>query len=207
MGYGYGTTSSLKFFKTLKIYKNSTGSCEFTPATKTAYSYSWCFVKVIKGKVIFNDYSYSPTTSSHQSCVRSLLKELKIKIHATVYQRESLTSGIEVEHVVQKMELARFGLTRKGLTQKTRSRFADAIKHAEKTLKTLRSIGASVPRGMVKRVKAEVIKAETERLERNRRYNAKTPVEPELKTELTDLGPVDLLSTLDKSDDLGSIDF
>jgi len=89
--YGYGQTTSLKYFKRLNVYKNSTGSCVFYPETLIADSYGhWEFVKRIRGKVVFNDYNYSPTTSAHQSCVRSLLKELKIKIDYTVNTRCSL---------------------------------------------------------------------------------------------------------------------
>jgi hypothetical protein len=205
---GYGQTSSLKFFKTLKIHKNSTGTCSFNPETKEAWSYNWCFLKVVKGKLIFNDYSYSVTTSSHQSCVRSLLKELKIKVHAYVDQRECLTSGIQVEHVIYRLELAKYKLTRKGLTQKTRSNIERDVERAEKELKALRSIGVRVPRKLLKEVRERAKKDETERLESNRRYSSRPEsLSEDLKKELVDLGPVDLLDTMDDVSNTESIEF
>lgn len=39
----------------------------FNRDTTEAYSYNWwLFVARINGKVVFNDYSYSPTTRKHQ---------------------------------------------------------------------------------------------------------------------------------------------
>ena len=71
----------LKHFKRADIYKNSTGSNHFDPSTCKAHSYEWwCYVDKINGKVIFNDYSYSPSTSTHQWDMRSLLRDLGIKI-------------------------------------------------------------------------------------------------------------------------------
>lgn len=69
----------MKHFKRTNLYKAS--NVTFNPETIEAFSYDWwCFVKKINGKVIFNSYKYSPTTGNHQYKVRSLLKELNIKI-------------------------------------------------------------------------------------------------------------------------------
>lgn len=71
----------LKYYKRAGVYKNSTGSNKFNPETLEAHSYDWWkYVAKIDGKVVFNNYSYSVTTSGHQSAMRSLLSELGIKI-------------------------------------------------------------------------------------------------------------------------------
>ena len=64
----------MNYYKTLGIYKNSTGSNVYNPLTKTAYSYGWwCYMKPIEGKLVFNSYSYSPSTDKHQKALLSLL--------------------------------------------------------------------------------------------------------------------------------------
>lgn len=53
----------------------------FIPETLQAFSYEWwMFTMPYKGGVIFNRYSYSPTTCKHQSKVRTLLRDLGIRI-------------------------------------------------------------------------------------------------------------------------------
>jgi hypothetical protein len=72
---------SFLYSKRAGIYKNSTGSLTFDPKTCEAHSYRWWkFVAVVEGKVVFNNYRYSVSTSKHQSKVRSLLNDLNIKI-------------------------------------------------------------------------------------------------------------------------------
>lgn len=76
---GFQGSTSLKFFKTLNIYKNSTGTVRFDPKTKTGYSYNWKFVGEVKGVLVFNDYRWSNTTNGHQTAVRGVLRELDLK--------------------------------------------------------------------------------------------------------------------------------
>lgn len=69
----------MKYMKRSGIYKAS--NVTFNPKTIEAYSYVWWkFVGVVEGKVVFNNYRYSKSTSKHQSKVRQLLQELGIKI-------------------------------------------------------------------------------------------------------------------------------
>jgi len=70
---------SLKFFKRLNVYKNSTDNCSFDPNTLIGRSYNWNFCSKVFGVVVFNDYRWSPTTSCHQSAVVKVLEALKIK--------------------------------------------------------------------------------------------------------------------------------
>jgi hypothetical protein len=72
---------SLKFMKRSQIYQGSNYNVTFDPKTKKATSYNWwVFVAEIEGKIIFNNYRYSVTTSKHQQKVKDLLHELGIKI-------------------------------------------------------------------------------------------------------------------------------
>lgn len=71
----------MKFMKRANIYQASNYNVTFDPNKIEARSYKWwVFVAKVEGKVIFNNYRYSNSTSKHQSKVRSLLKELNIKI-------------------------------------------------------------------------------------------------------------------------------
>lgn len=58
-----------------------------------AYSYGWWrFVSVVEGKVIFNNYRYSVSTSKHQSKVRNLMNQLGIKIDIEMPLPTGITS-------------------------------------------------------------------------------------------------------------------
>lgn len=71
----------MKHMKRKNVYQCSNYNCVFDPKTNTATSYSWwVFVSQIEGKVVFNNYRYSNSTSKHQSKVRRLLDSLNIKI-------------------------------------------------------------------------------------------------------------------------------
>ena len=73
----------MKYFKRLGLYKAS--NVTFDPSTCTALSYDWwVFVKRIEGKVVFNGYRYSVSTAKHQRKVRTLLRELGIRIDLEV---------------------------------------------------------------------------------------------------------------------------
>lgn len=203
-----GETLSIKFFKTLNVYKNSTGTCLFYPDQKYATSYNhWTFLKVIKGKLVFNDYYYSKSTSSHQSCVREVLKTLKMKIHFTVFQRDSLSNGIQIDHLLERIELAKLKLSKKGLRQKTRKSIESDLEDTTKELKKIqKALKISVSRDLLKQVKERVLKNENSRLERQRRNSPKkSELSSEIKAELEDLGSVDLLSKMNDLDDLNTI--
>jgi len=65
----------------------------FDPKNIIATSYRhWQFVKVISGKVVFNAYRYSNSTSKHQYKVRALMQELGVKIDVFANTRCSLSS-------------------------------------------------------------------------------------------------------------------
>lgn len=69
----------MKYMKRAGIYKAN--NVTFDPRTMDAYSYVWWrFVARIGGQVVFNTYYYSPSTSKHQSKVRSVLSDLGITV-------------------------------------------------------------------------------------------------------------------------------
>lgn len=69
----------MKYFTRSKKYKASNVS--YDPILRQAVSYNWwVFVKVIEGHLVFNNYSYSNTTSRHQWKVKRLLETLGVKI-------------------------------------------------------------------------------------------------------------------------------
>lgn len=71
----------MKHMKRANIYQCSNYNCTFDPNNIVARSYRWwVFVAKIEGKVVFNNYRYSNSTSKHQSKVRFLLNQLGIKI-------------------------------------------------------------------------------------------------------------------------------
>lgn len=79
----------MKYFKRSGVYRASNVS--FDPIKIEAYSYNWWkFVSVIEGKVIFNCFRYSNSTSKHQCKVRRLMELLGINIDQFVSLPKSL---------------------------------------------------------------------------------------------------------------------
>jgi hypothetical protein len=79
----------LRYYKKLHVFKAS--NVAFDPQEFLATSYGWWqFVKAINGRVIFNAYSYSPSTGQHQSKVRGLLRELGIDIDLEIHAPKGL---------------------------------------------------------------------------------------------------------------------
>lgn len=80
----------MKYFSRLQCWKASNITFKQFPLSARSYKH-WCFVmRLPNGKVVFNDYRYSVTTSKHQSKVRGLLNQLGIQIDCFVNIRSSL---------------------------------------------------------------------------------------------------------------------
>lgn len=92
----------------LKIFQGSNRKNTFNPETFEGRSFGWwCYVLKVKGKVIFNDYSYSVTTSAHQNEMKAFLRsQMKVKNIIFVNQRESLSNGIYLDHFYETLALA-----------------------------------------------------------------------------------------------------
>ena len=68
-----------------KRLKSCNNKCTLGIPSLDGYSYGyWQVVKVIDGVVVFNNYSYSNTTSGHQWQLRSWLETLGVKIDLEV---------------------------------------------------------------------------------------------------------------------------
>ena len=88
--------NGMKYFKRLGIYKNSTGSNYYDPQKQEAFSYDWWrYLQNIEGHLVFNNYSYSSTTSQHQHNLLRIIGYKTPKI--TVYLRNGL-NGISSIH-------------------------------------------------------------------------------------------------------------
>lgn len=73
----FGTNCKLVWKPKEGMYRNSTESITYDPVRELAYSYRWwCFVRRIKGVLVFNDYSYSSQTNNHQRIIQDLLKTM-----------------------------------------------------------------------------------------------------------------------------------
>lgn len=99
----------MKYMKRAKVYKAT--NLSFDPHEIEARSYSWwIFVKIIKGKIVFNDFHYSNTTNRHQYKVRSIMRELGIKIDTTIEAPKGLQDlGSAVQlyaHRIENLEYA-----------------------------------------------------------------------------------------------------
>lgn len=94
----------MKYFKTLKTYKAS--NVTFNTETNEAHSYEhWKFTAMIEGKLVFNEYKYSPSTSRHQWKVKRLLESLGIKIDLVVRFRDSLDTSDTIESITHKTDI------------------------------------------------------------------------------------------------------
>lgn len=73
----------MKYYKRLKQWKASNVIFDVEKCEATSYKW-WIFVKRIGGKLVFNDYRYSNTTSKHQYKVKRLLNQLGIIIDVII---------------------------------------------------------------------------------------------------------------------------
>lgn len=133
-------TSSMRFYKTQNAYKAS--NCVLNVANLTAYSYGWWrFVDKVKGKVIFNNYSYSPSTCAHQRKVKQSLSELGIKIDLYIDAPKGLQNlDVALTHYLNRIQDLTSELTSKRLQQKTKVRKLAEIERAETTIKEIKKL-------------------------------------------------------------------
>ena len=112
----------MKYFSRLNVYKNSTGSNMYDPTKQEAFSYRhWRYLQVIEGQLVFNDYSYSNSTSKHQSDLRSLLGYPSDMIY--IYTYEGLhgidSIKLEIERLEKRCEELKTTILTKGTRRKT----------------------------------------------------------------------------------------
>jgi hypothetical protein len=133
----------MKYFKRLKIWKNSTGECTFDG--KRGYSYRWfciCFV-LPDGRKVINTHRYSNTTARHISDVNRILEYKTIGLKAPrgltdteatkrslLAEKEDLTARLENKRVKKEPILARLAAIESEL--KLNEDIAQAIKEETK---------------------------------------------------------------------------
>lgn len=130
----FSRKSSLKYFKKSNLWKNSTGTNVFNPETLEARSYShWLYLRKVNGKVVFNNYRYSPTTTQHQYALEDLLKELHIKVSYFVSSVRSLSNlqGI-LEDNYRKIYSYEWKLENNRLTNKTKEKYQNIVRQEKK---------------------------------------------------------------------------
>lgn len=127
----------MKFMQRAGIYKSP--NVTFNPATCQAFSYGWwCFVKRIRGKVIFNSYRYSVTTAKHQRRVRDLLAELGIDVYREVQVSGGLqgissmlelnkANALQMSHEREIQEIKRLERNRKAKARREAAKIAHAL--------------------------------------------------------------------------------
>lgn len=170
----FGTSKTIKYFKRLKIYKNSTGNVTFDPETFEARSYNWwVFVKKINNKVVFNDYSYSVSTNAHQWLVKRVLIDLGIKIDVTVYMHDSLSNFKEhaLPSLYEKIYDLEIVMNRKGTNKEKNQDRQSWINDAKQEIKVCRSLGAVFTKKQMQDLKTRLNTNETDRMTRMKQDN------------------------------------
>ena len=210
---GFGQTQSLKYMKKSNIYKNSTGSCFFDPVRIEASSYTWwTFLSKIDNLVIFNDYTYSSSTSSHQNLVRDLLKTHGIKIDLIVYSRKGLQSSEWKNEVFTNIHsrilLSEYKLTKKGRTKKFIAEQKQAIKDAKKDMTTLsKKIKDPLSKDAIEELRQKLIRNYESDLENKRQENKETRIKlKQMKNKVKDeLNNLDALNVYEKYNEINNL--
>lgn len=127
-------------------------NCRFYGDEVRATSYDWWnFVNKIDGKVIFNGYSYSNSTSGHQWKVRSLLENLGIKVDLYVIMEQSLTENNFKEYALYSCYNRYFDLLEKIYTKGSKKAKNEERREKLKLLKekiaTLKELGCTYSEG------------------------------------------------------------
>lgn len=150
-----------------KIFKGYNNKCTFDPVTMQAYSYKhWRFVDVIKGKVVFNNYGYSNTTSGHQWAVKSLLNSLGIKIDLEIEMHSSLScfKNEALPALYEKLADFEVIVNRKGSRDETKKRYNDAILEVKSKIAKARLLGAKCSKDSIAAIYASAKDTESKRL-------------------------------------------
>lgn len=157
-----------KFIQKRNRWELSTGNDWLDLETMRAVSYGWwCYLKLIKGKLVFNNYSYSNTTSNHQSDTRSILKNAGIKIDYVVKTVACLDhfESEALEPLYRKIFRLEIEMKRKGSRKDQTSRLRE-IESLKQEIVFLRELGAKFSRKQQKELKTELLDNENRRVER-----------------------------------------
>ena len=151
-----------------KQFKGCNGKCTFNPFTLDAYSYGhWKFVKVINGKVVFNDYRYSVTTRTHQNAIEALLNQLGVKVDLTVDMRSSLDSfeSDALKPMYRELIALEIAMNRKGSKPNLNKQRVENIKSIQKDIKLAKKIGAKLSSESLQNLRESMKLEELQRIE------------------------------------------
>jgi hypothetical protein len=166
----------------------------FNPLTMTAISYKWwTFVRLIKGKVVFNDYNYSMTTCKHQNNVKSVMRDLGIKIDLEVATYESLTQFETAVLPVLYNDL--FDLEIAAARRNARDR-SNEIKEVNNKIKVAKKLGARISSEQIADIQGKCVKNEADRLAKQREKNNENKLLKQNDRKLVETNRVVDLSTL-----------
>jgi hypothetical protein len=150
-----------------KIFKDCNGNCTFDPVKLQAYSYKhWCFVDLIKGKVVFNNHRYSKTTGAHQHAIRNLLHDLGIQIDFEIDMSRSLEHFKEdaLSDLYTRLASYEVVLTRKGVRDQTKNNALESIREVNSDIKIAKTLGAKITKNEIDLIYASAKAGETRRL-------------------------------------------
>jgi len=125
----------MRHYKRTGVYKNSTGSNYYDPAKREALSYDWWyFVKQfdIGGRklTVFNDYSYSSSTTGHQRDVRQLMRQLGHNIDLYISAPAGLQNiNSAMEHAMYHIKRLRELVTAKGSNRQSNLTRIESIRY------------------------------------------------------------------------------
>jgi hypothetical protein len=138
----------MKYFKKLEVYKNSSGKNWLSLKEMSGYSYDWWqYLKVMKGKVVFNNYTYSNSTAKHLNDAMRVLRDNNIKIDVEIaaprgLQQDGLESAIEYQ--LDKLNTAKERLANKLTRQKTRPMLEQQIEDAKTQIRLINELTDNV---------------------------------------------------------------
>lgn len=199
----WGSTSNgFKYRPRLDLYQDGKNN-EFDLETFKATSYRhWLYSTKIKGKVVFNNYNYSVTTNAHQANLRTLLKELGIKIDLIVSMRDNLHHFNS--EVLKNVYTEMFQIEIDGLTARKRNVYSiclqqsfdtreSAIEALKVHVKACKKLGASISKAEIKSIKDCVASNKEQALKSSReKSRAKAELNKSLIPSLKNLDEIDL---------------
>lgn len=137
----------MKFIKRANMWKNSTGSCTLKLGKERqdleAHSYNWwCFAKYINGVLVFNNYTYSVSTTAHQSRVRMMLSDLGHEIGLYIESPRGLDDlESSLKYYSMKIEEYEEHLKKPRIRQTTKDNLKLKIESAKYTMRRIIEVG------------------------------------------------------------------
>ena len=150
-----------------KIFEDGARKVSFDPETFEAKSYGWwIFVRRIGGKIVFNNHRYSATTAKHQSQVRGLLQELKIKVDLFVDFRSGLDrfESEASQSIYREIVRLQIAIARKGSKPKANEVRRKQIVRLERDLKLAKQLKSKLVKERAKDIEVSERLSETNRL-------------------------------------------